>query len=110
MEGFLVFQFAEKMRVAQKKMADWIRTGKIKYRESVVEGIENTPAEDRSEQHLIALSAGPTTLWIRRNSTEEATPKLKHLLRFFSLGFCVFHVFQNPVHPEPGQFRAFLGL
>ncbi|MDO8433813.1 MAG: NADP-dependent oxidoreductase [Candidatus Binatus sp.] len=43
MEGFLVFQFAEKMRVAQKKMADWIRTGKLKYRESVVRGIENTP-------------------------------------------------------------------
>ncbi len=43
MEGFLVFQFAEKMRVAQKKMADWIRTGKLKYRESIVKGIENTP-------------------------------------------------------------------
>ena len=43
MEGFLVFQFAEKMRVAQKKMADWIRAGKIKYRESIVQGIEHTP-------------------------------------------------------------------
>ncbi len=43
MEGFLFFQFAEKMRVAQKKMADWIRAGKLKYRESIVKGIENTP-------------------------------------------------------------------
>ena len=44
MEGFLVFQFAEKMREAQKKMAEWMKAGKLKYRESIVKGIENAPS------------------------------------------------------------------
>jgi NADPH-dependent curcumin reductase CurA len=44
MEGFLVTQFAEKTRDAQKKMAEWMKAGKLKYRESIVKGIENAPA------------------------------------------------------------------
>jgi NADPH:quinone reductase len=44
MEGFLVTQFAEKTRDAQKKMAEWMKGGKLKYRESIVKGIENAPA------------------------------------------------------------------
>jgi NADPH:quinone reductase len=44
MEGFLVFQFAEKMKSAQTKMAQWLKTGKIKFRETTVKGIEKAPS------------------------------------------------------------------
>jgi hypothetical protein len=42
-EGFLVFQFAERYREGLTQMADWLRAGKLKYRETVVDGLENTP-------------------------------------------------------------------
>jgi NADPH:quinone reductase len=44
MEGFLVFQFAEKMKSAQNKMVQWLKSGKIKFRETKINGIENAPA------------------------------------------------------------------
>ena len=43
MEGFLVFNFAHKHEHARQRMAEWIRTGQLKYREDVVEGLENAP-------------------------------------------------------------------
>ncbi len=43
MEGFLVFNFAHKHERARQRMAEWIRTGQLKYREDVVEGLENAP-------------------------------------------------------------------
>jgi NADPH:quinone reductase len=43
MEGFLVFQFAQKMKSAQNRMAEWLNSGKLKYRETIVKGIENAP-------------------------------------------------------------------
>jgi len=44
MEGFLVFQFAARHGDGRRRIAGWIREGKIKYKEDVVEGIENAPA------------------------------------------------------------------
>lgn len=41
--GFLVPQFADKWSEGVKQMAQWIKEGKITYREDVVEGLENTP-------------------------------------------------------------------
>jgi leukotriene B4 12-hydroxydehydrogenase/15-oxo-prostaglandin 13-reductase len=43
-EGFLVFQFAERYAEGLREMALWLREGKIKYHETVVNGLENTPA------------------------------------------------------------------
>ena len=43
MEGFLVFQFADRYEAALQQLSAWLRQGKIRYREDVVEGIENTP-------------------------------------------------------------------
>lgn len=43
MEGFLVFNFAHKHEHARQRMAEWIRTGQLKYREDVVQGLENAP-------------------------------------------------------------------
>jgi len=44
MEGFLVFQFADRYEPALQQLAAWLRQGKIRYREDVAVGIENTPA------------------------------------------------------------------
>lgn len=43
-EGFLVFQFVKKYRQAYLELTEWVRDGKIKYRENIVQGIENAPA------------------------------------------------------------------
>ena len=44
-EGFLVFDFADRHTDALKQMAQWITQGKLKYRETIAEGgIENAPA------------------------------------------------------------------
>ncbi len=42
-EGFLVFEFADRFREARPVMAQWIKEGKLKYREDIMEGIENAP-------------------------------------------------------------------
>jgi NADPH-dependent curcumin reductase CurA len=42
-EGFLVFQFADRFEEGLRQMARWLQEGKLKYRESIVEGIENAP-------------------------------------------------------------------
>ena len=44
MEGFLVFNFAHRHEHARQRMAAWIRSGDLSYREDVVEGLENAPA------------------------------------------------------------------
>ena len=42
-EGFLVFNFTHRHEHARQRMAEWIRTGQLKYKEDVVDGIENAP-------------------------------------------------------------------
>ena len=42
-EGFLVFQYANRYAEGLMQMAEWIRQGKLKYREDIEHGIENAP-------------------------------------------------------------------
>jgi NADPH-dependent curcumin reductase CurA len=42
-EGFLVTQFEDRRQEGIDQLANWIREGELRYRENVVEGIENTP-------------------------------------------------------------------
>ena len=42
-EGFLVFQFAEKYAQGLREMAQWLKEGRLKYQETLIEGLENTP-------------------------------------------------------------------
>jgi NADPH:quinone reductase len=42
-EGFIVSRFAERSGEALAKLGEWVRSGQIKYRENVVESIENAP-------------------------------------------------------------------
>jgi NADPH-dependent curcumin reductase CurA len=43
-QGFIVFDFRGRYPEAEEKMAEWLRDGRIKYREDVVDGLENAPA------------------------------------------------------------------
>jgi NADPH-dependent curcumin reductase CurA len=54
-EGFLVFQFFEKFAPAAAEMAGWIKEGKLRYREDIVEGFENMP------QAFIGMLEGDNT-------------------------------------------------
>lgn len=42
-EGFIVTRFQERWPEGMAQMARWIREGKLRYREDIVEGFENTP-------------------------------------------------------------------
>ncbi len=42
-EGFIVFDFQQRYGTAVAEMAGWIKSGELKYREDVVEGLENAP-------------------------------------------------------------------
>ena len=42
-QGFLVFDYAARHDEARRALAQWVREGKLKYRERIVDGIENAP-------------------------------------------------------------------
>ena len=41
--GFIVWDFNSRYGSAMQRMGEWVRTGRIKYREDIVAGIENAP-------------------------------------------------------------------
>jgi len=41
--GFLVFDYFDRFPEALKDLTEWVTSGKIKYRENVIEGLENAP-------------------------------------------------------------------
>jgi len=43
MQGFLVFDFADRYAEALRALAQWVREGRIRYREDVLDGIEQAP-------------------------------------------------------------------
>ena len=42
-QGFLVGQFRNQHEEGRQRITGWIKEGRIKYREDVVEGLENAP-------------------------------------------------------------------
>ena len=42
-QGFIVTDFAERYCPARRQMGEWVRSGRLKYREDVVEGIAEAP-------------------------------------------------------------------
>jgi len=42
-QGFLVFDYAARYASALEQLAQWVRSGQIKYHEDMIEGIENMP-------------------------------------------------------------------
>ena len=45
MEGFIVGSFQAKFEEGRTRIAQWIRDGKLKYREDITDGIENAPEQ-----------------------------------------------------------------
>ncbi|SIQ65518.1 NADP-dependent oxidoreductase [Maribacter ulvicola] len=43
MQGFIVSNYADKFPVAMKQLSAWLGEGKLTYKETIVEGFENTP-------------------------------------------------------------------
>ncbi len=43
MQGFLVFDYQKRYGEAMKQLADWLRSGRLVYREHVLEGFETAP-------------------------------------------------------------------
>ena len=43
LQGFIVFDYADKYLEAQMKLAEWIKAGKISIKETIIEGFENIP-------------------------------------------------------------------
>jgi NADPH-dependent curcumin reductase len=42
-QGFIVYDFAEQTRDFLSEVGAWVREGKLKYKEDIVEGLENAP-------------------------------------------------------------------
>jgi NADPH-dependent curcumin reductase len=42
-QGFIIFDHYSRMRAFQQDMSGWLREGRVKYREDVIEGLENAP-------------------------------------------------------------------
>ena len=42
-QGFIVTDFAERYGPARRQMGEWIKSGKLKYREDIVEGLDRAP-------------------------------------------------------------------
>lgn len=55
MKGFIVSDYAARFPEAAKEMAEWLKAGKLQYREHVVEGFENLP------QAFLGLFSGENT-------------------------------------------------
>ena len=43
MQGFIIFDYAERYTEALQKLTQWVRQGMIRYREDILEGIEQAP-------------------------------------------------------------------
>ncbi|OWF37552.1 prostaglandin reductase 1-like [Mizuhopecten yessoensis] len=41
--GFIIFNIREKWHIGEKQMAEWIKQGKLKYRETITDGFEHMP-------------------------------------------------------------------
>jgi NADPH-dependent curcumin reductase CurA len=42
-QGFLVFDYVARYGLALEQLAQWVRSGQIKYHEDIIEGFENMP-------------------------------------------------------------------
>jgi len=43
LEGFIVWDYKNRFELAIKELSKWVQEGRIKYKEHIIEGIENAP-------------------------------------------------------------------
>jgi NADPH-dependent curcumin reductase CurA len=65
--GFIIFDHYDRVPAFQKEVGGYIRDGRLKYRESVTEGLENAPRAfmgllkgENFGKQLVAVSPDPT--------------------------------------------------
>ena len=54
-EGFLIFAYADRYREGSEKLGQWLKAGKLTYRETITDGLENAP------QAFIGMLQGANT-------------------------------------------------
>lgn len=67
MQGFVVFDFADKYAAARKELAQWLSEGKLKRKETIVQG-----GISQAENALVGLFAGKN---IGKTLVEVAKPE-----------------------------------
>ena len=65
--GFIVWDFASQLREFLSEMTEWLRTGQVKYKEDITDGLENAPREligllrgENFGKKVIRVSMDPT--------------------------------------------------
>jgi NADPH-dependent curcumin reductase CurA len=65
--GFIVWDFSAQMPQFQTDMSQWLREGRIKYKEDITDGLENAPRElvgllrgENFGKKIIRVSQDPT--------------------------------------------------
>ena len=43
MQGFLIFDYVQRYAEGLRALTDWVRTGLLRYREDILDGIEHAP-------------------------------------------------------------------
>jgi NADPH-dependent curcumin reductase CurA len=43
MQGFLIFDYADRYPEGLRALTEWVRSGALRYREDILEGIEQAP-------------------------------------------------------------------
>jgi NADPH-dependent curcumin reductase CurA len=66
-QGFLVFEYEHHYETARRRIANWIESGEVKYRETFVDGLENAPEAfiglfhgDNIGKMVVRVSEDPT--------------------------------------------------
>ena len=67
MQGMLVFDYRDRYPEGLRQMARWIDEGRVKYKEDIVDGLENAPSAfigllrgENFGKRLIRVSEDPT--------------------------------------------------
>ena len=67
MQGLLVSDYAERADEALQQLGGWVRSGALKYREDIIEGLEHAPAAlirvlrgENFGKQLVKVGADPT--------------------------------------------------
>ena len=59
--GFIVYDFAEEAEAFHREMGAWVRSGEVRYREDVVDGIENAPPRVHGASSRAGTSASSSS-------------------------------------------------
>ncbi len=72
MQGFVIFDYAARYDEARAALVDWVRSGKIRFREDILDGIEHAPGAiaglyrgENLGKRLIRIAQAPASVPLR---------------------------------------------